>query len=595
MEVILTKENMRDPGNDPERQDEFEQLYNATIMMVDDEPITMEVVQAFLEEAGYHNFVLIEDSTEAMQAIEQKIPDLLLLDLIMPEVSGFEILEAVRAHPKFKHLPIIILTSSSDNQDKLEALDMGATDFLAKPVDPSELRLRVRNTLAAKAYVDQLAYYDPLTKLPNRHLFMERLEWSMKWSRRDRKNLALLSIELDQYDRISDTVGLFAGDEVLRQFAGRIQAVIRSIDLLGHFEIDEEADANLFHFDGGVFSLLLYHVRSDRSAALVAERILEAIREPLLLEDSETYITASIGIATYPAELVDSLSLLRLASRARDYAKNKAGDAFQFSSGAINTQYQKRLSIEGKLRKAIEGDEFVLHYQPKTDVKTNAIVGLEALLRWNNSDDGLIFPDRFIPIAEEIGLIVPIGEWVLSKACSQLTAWQQAGGNPVGLSVNLSSIHFQDQDLPAFISRIIVECGIDPGLLTLEVTESMLLDDIENKIGLMNRLKDIGIQLAIDDFGTGYSSLNYLRKLPIDELKIDRSFILDLSDDTNSKAVFSSIIFLSHNLGLTTVAEGVETEEQLQFLQKAKCDQYQGYYYSLPLTGTEVHELLFKN
>jgi diguanylate cyclase (GGDEF)-like protein len=276
----------------PDLQEESQRLLNATIFMVDDEPITMEVVQAFLEEAGYRNFVLMEKSTEAMASLEEKRPDLLLLDLVMPKVSGFDILKAVRAHPKLKHLPVIILTSSADNRDKLAALDLGATDFLAKPVDPSELRLRVRNTLAAKAYMDQLAFYDPLTKLPNRHLFMEQLEWSLNAARRNRENLALLNIELDQFNRISDTLGLLAGDEVLQHMALRIKEVIRSIDLLGHFEIDEYIPADLFHFDGGTFALLLHRIRNERNAALTAKRILEVIRAPLVVENTEIYMTA---------------------------------------------------------------------------------------------------------------------------------------------------------------------------------------------------------------------------------------------------------------------------------------------------------------
>ena len=592
MKPALKAESTTVIESTPKSQDEYRQLYSSTIMMVDDEPITMEVVQTFLEEAGYHNFVLIEESTEAMKAIELHCPDLLLLDLMMPEVSGFDILQAVRSHPKFKHLPIIILTSSSDNQDKLVALDLGATDFLAKPVDPSELRLRVRNTLAAKAYVDQLAYYDPLTQLPNRHLFMERLEWSMKWAKREGKTMALLSIELDQYDRISDMIGLFAGDEVLSQFADRIQKVIRSIDFLGHFEIDPEIDANLFRFEGGVFSLLLHRVRSERSAALVAERILDTIKKPILLEDTDTYITASIGIATYPAEQVESVTLLRLASSARDYAKNKGGDMFQFSSGEINTQYHNRLCLEAKLRKSLAKKELMLHYQPKVDVQTGTIKGVEALLRWNSGEDGLIFPDKFITIAEEIGLIVPIGEWVLGNACRQLKDWQQAGRQPITMSVNLSSLHFQEKELPSVVKRILDHSGLDPNMLILEVTESMLLDDIDSKIDLMKHLKDIGVKLSIDDFGTGYSSLNYLRRLPLDELKIDRSFVTDLGEDSTSRALFSSVVFLSHNLGLMTVAEGVEFEDQLSFLREHKCDQYQGFYFSPPLSSGEVFKLL---
>ena len=317
MKVVLKDEQAEVLEGRTTLQEDLQQLLDATIMMVDDEPTTMEVVQAFLEEAGYHNFVLIENSTQAMNALEETRPDVLLLDLIMPEVSGFDILEAVRKHPQFRHLPIIVLTSSSDPKDKLLALGLGATDFLAKPVDPSEMNLRVWNTLAAKAYVDQLAFYDPLTNLPNRHMFMERLEWALKWSKRYQERLALLSIELDQFDKISDTVGLFEGDEVLRQVAHRIQGVTRSVDLLVHCEIKEDADVSLFRFHGGVFSLLLHRLRSERSAALVAERILESLREPLVVQDTETYVTASIGIATYPTEDVDSVTLVRLASSAR--------------------------------------------------------------------------------------------------------------------------------------------------------------------------------------------------------------------------------------------------------------------------------------
>jgi diguanylate cyclase (GGDEF)-like protein len=592
MPSARAQEKMPERNNFPELQEECEQLLNATIVMVDDEPITMEVVKVFLEEAGYHNFVLIDKSSEAMAALEHQRPDLLLLDLNMPQVSGFDILKAIRTHPKLKHLPVIILTSSSDNQDKLAALDLGATDFLAKPVDPSELRLRVRNTLAAKAYMDQLAYYDSLTQLPNRYLFMERLEWSLKAARRSGEKLALLNIELDQFNKISDTLGLVAGDHVLRQLTLRIKEVVRGVDLLGHFAIDEYAPVNLFHFDGGVFSLLLHSIRSEQDAALVAQRILEAIRKALLVDNTEIYLTASIGIATYPTEDGDSVFMLQLASSAKDYAKNKGGDCFQFSSRQINTQYQQRLSLEAKLRKALDRNELVLHYQPKLDVQTNAITGVEALLRWHISEHGLIPPNQFIPMAEETGLMIPIGEWVLSHACQQLSEWQQTGKAPIGMAVNLSAVQFQNPEMPAVFKRIIETSGIDPQLLTLEITESSLLEDIESRIESMNRLKDLGLKLAIDDFGTGYSSLSYLKRLPLDELKIDRSFFVNLFEDTKSRALISSLIFLARNLNLRTVAEGVETKQQLLFLQKERCDQYQGFLFRPPLPRTELFELL---
>ena len=592
MQSAIAEKRLPEQNTASEVQEEFGQLQNATIVMVDDEPITMEVVQAFLEDAGYRNFVLIEKSSEAIAALERQRPDLLLLDLIMPQVSGFDILKAVRAHPKLNHLPVIILTSSSDNQDKLLALDLGATDFLAKPVDPSELRLRVRNTLAAKAYMDHLAFYNPLTKLPNRHLFMENLEWGLASARRNNENMALLSIELDKFDKISDTLGLLAGDDVLRQLTRRIKEVVRGVDLLGHFETDEYVPVNLFHFDGGVFTLLLLRLLDERNAALVAQRLLEAIRLPLLTQKTEIYLTASIGIATYPSEDVGSVSLLQLASSAKDYVKNNGGDSFQFSSRQINTQYQKRLSLEARLRKALDRNEFVLYYQPKLDVQTNTITGVEALLRWQISDKTLVPPNKFIPIAEETGLMVPIGEWVLNQACTQLSAWQQAGKAPIGMAVNLSAVQFQKQDMPAVFKRIIEKSGIDPQLLTLEVTESMLLENLDSKIESMNRLKDLGLKLAIDDFGTGYSSLSYLKKLPLDELKIDRSFFIDLFEDKKSRALLTSLLYLSRNLKLLTVAEGVETKEQLNFLKKEGCDQYQGFLFSPPVPAQKLFGML---
>lgn len=564
-------------------------LKDATIMIVDDEPINIDVVQAFLEEENYHNFVTVEDSTKALTTLEETRPDLLLLDLKMPEVSGFEILEAARANQKFKHLPIIILTASTDTENKLRALDLGATDFLSKPLDQSELGLRVRNILTAKAYLDQLAFYDPLTKLPNRDLFLEELSWSLQAATRHREQLALLNIEIDDFEKVKNTMGLSAGDKLLCLVVERIQNVIRKVDMLGRSNNTEDGSAILFQLDSSAFSLLLNRIHNAENAAIVAKRITNTIGEPISLNDSEIYVTASIGIATYPPESSDPNQLLCLASGAKDFAKKQGGDYIQFSSEEINKTYKKRLKLVARLRKAIQENEFVLYYQPKVNVNTGKLQGVEALLRWQ-AVEGMISPAKFIPLAEETGLIVPIGEWVLREACRQLNEWHQAGIKTISMAVNLSVKQFNDTDFMDKIQNIITDSEIDTQYLTLELTESLLIQDVEEKINTLKKLKKIGLKLSIDDFGTGYSSLSYLRKLPVDELKIDRSFIMEVTDCADSRAIVSSIVYLARSLNLFTVAEGIEKQEELDFLKSLKCDQYQGFLYSRPVPA----EKLFK-
>lgn len=573
--------------------DSFRTLQDASIMIVDDESITMDVVQTYLEEFGYKKFIQLEDSREAIRVLEETAPDILLLDLVMPEVSGFDILQSVRRHPKFKFLPVIILTASSDSESKLRALDLGATDFLAKPVDQSELGLRVRNTLAAKAYVDQLAYYDPLTKLPNKLMFQDCYNWALKKVKRDKTKLALLNIALNNFDIINASFGAEAGDEILCQISQRIVAVVRDVDLVSRSVSDNEESVNLFRVEGARFLLLLDKIQSSGCAALVAERLIQAIKEPLPFADTNIYPTVCIGIATCPDEGNDGVTLQKLAASAKDYARSKGESSFQFSSASINAIYEKRFRLESKLRKALEEEELVLHYQPKVSVKTGAILGVEALLRWNDRAGGrLVPPDDFIPLSEETGLIIPFGEWVLNEACKQLVKWIEVGKVPVSMSVNLSVKQFSTPDFFDSVKRIIDSSGVNPELLKLEITESLLMDDIEEKISTLRQLKNLGVKLSLDDFGTGYSSLKYLSKFPLDELKIDKHFMVDVSCNSDSQAIVSSIIFLSRSLGLVTVAEGVETEEQLNFLRENDCEQYQGFLFSRPLPENEITQLL---
>jgi diguanylate cyclase (GGDEF)-like protein len=571
--------------------EKYQGLKDAKIMIVDDESINIHVVQAFLEEEKYRNFVIVDDSRQAMKLLEKTRPDIMLLDLLMPNVSGFDILSAVRVHSKFKYLPVVILTASIETQDKLKALDLGATDFLAKPVDPSELCLRVRNTLAAKAYQDQLTYYDAQTKLPNRNLLLEDLSWALKTAKGNKKQLALLSIEIDKFDRIKDTIGLSAGDGVLRLVANRIQKVIREFDVHRRSADDEVTRMALFHLDSGSFSLIIDQLDAADYAAMVAERIIKKLRNPLRVSGSDIYVTVSIGIATTPPESDKSSELLRLASSAKDYAKKQGGDSFQFSSSAINVIYKKRLNLEVKLREALRKKEFALYYQPKVDIISGVVKGVESLLRWE-SDESIVLPGDFIPLAEDTGLIIPIGQWVLSEACRQLKVWHQSARNPITMAVNISAKQFSDPNFLSTLKQIIDSSKIDARFLTLELTESLLIGNIDEKIKVMKSMKDIGLKLSIDDFGTGYSSLNYLRKLPLDELKIDRSFIMEVPTKKDSRAIVATIVFLARRLGLSTVAEGVEKKEELEFMQKLGCNQYQGFFFSRPVPSKELTKLL---
>ncbi len=566
-------------------------LKHSSIMIVDDEPINIDVVQAFLEEDGYTDFVTVEDSRKVLETLEQKAPDLLLLDLMMPHISGFEILQLIRSQDKFKFLPVIILTAATDTANKLRALELGATDFLAKPLDQSELSLRVRNTLAAKAYQDQLAYYDPITRLPNRQLFQEELSWALENNNHYHEQVVLLSIEIDSFASVKDTVGVDAGDRALQVIAQRIELVVRNSDIIGDAGIAANVKLRLFHFGSYAFAVLLSRIADAESAAPVADRILEEIRLPIKIGTRELGFTASIGIASYPNDSHEATDLMRLASRAMDYVKQRGGNQLQFSSSAISSMYEKHMKLETDLRQALKNQEFLLYYQPQIDLDSGVVTGAEALLRWD-SPEGFIPPNDFIPLAEKTGLILPIGEWALTEACRQLKEWQQLEIGPLYLSCNISVKHLSDDQFIHKVKNIIDASGIDPQFLTLELTESVLIEDVEEKIELLVQLKELGVKLSIDDFGTGYSSFSYLRKLPIDELKIDRSFVMEITTHSASRAIVSTIVYLAKNLNLLTVAEGIEKLEELKFMRKHGCKLFQGFYCSPAVPNDQFLALL---
>lgn len=573
-----------------ERRSLLHALKDAKVMIVDDEPIMIEVVQAFLEDAGYTNFLTTEDSTQALDMMLRQRPDVLLLDLIMPGKSGFELLREIRSEPALRYMPVIVLTAASDSDTKLQALELGATDFLSKPVDASELVLRLRNALAFKAYQDQLAYNDSLTGLPNRQLFLERLAWTLKLAHRHGKQCALLQVGLDRFKQINDTLGHEMGDEVLKAVARRLTDSLRDTDTLSMLD-DREDAVSLSRLAGDEFMVLISEVNHGEDASIIARRLLETMKLPFTLGGQELFVSISVGIVLFPHDGSQGSDLLTHVDLAMTQAKQNGRNTYAFYSPEANARSFERLQLETALRKAIDKNELEVYYQPKVEAATGRILGAEALLRWNHPDLGAISPVRFIPLAEETGLILSLGEQVLMRACSDAVKWQLAGCN-LPVSVNVSSLQFRRGNMPAVIQASLNATGLQPGNLIVELTESLLMDNAQANIDMLHAIGSLGVRLSMDDFGTGYSSLSYLKKFPLYEIKIDRTFVRDLPNDTGSAAIVSAVIAMARGLGLKVTAEGVETTDQLSFLKTHGCDKIQGFLFSRALPMHEFSALM---
>lgn len=437
-----------------------------------------------------------------------------------------------------------------------------------------------------------LAYYDSLTNLPNRALFKDRLNQTLLIAKRHQRILAILFLDLNNFKRINDTLGHPAGDELLKQVACRLSNCIRRSDSISRYSADEFS-AVVARLGGDEFTMLLTEIAHVHDTIKVAQRILDAIAQPFDIKGQEVFITASIGIAIYPIDGEDVDTLLKNCDTAMYHAKNEGRNNYKFYEQSLNKTALDILTLENNLRKALDKQEFRVYYQPRIDIRTRNVVGFEALIRWRHSQKGIIPPSEFIPIAEETGLIIPIGEWVLNEACKQNKTWQAAGFTPVFISVNLSGKQFKQQNLIKVIDHAMSEVRLDPKYLELEITES-IIQDTKSTAGILRELRNLGLKIAVDDFGTGYSSLSYLRRFPLDTLKIDRSFVKDIAKDPDSEAIVKAIIAMAHCLKLKVIAEGVETEEQLKFLSDEGCDEFQGYLISPPLPADEVVRFLAK-
>ena len=586
-----------------------------TLLLVDDEEDVIASLERLLKYDGY-NILHANSGRQGLEMLAKYNIGVVISDQRMPEMSGVEFLAQVKE--LYPETVRIVLSGSADFDSVREAINQGAIyKFFSKPWDNEVLRVDVmeafwRQELAHEkahllqeiqaangqlaqvnlelaaavenkdAQIERIAHYDALTDLPNRILFLDRLDQELARAHRDNRMVAVMSLDLDRFKQINDSYGHPIGDQLLQAVAGRLTSQIRACDTVARTAGDE-------------FGVVLTGLKATHDAAEVAQKLLDSFaHNPISVGDCEIFITLSMGISIYPVDGLNTTTLLKNAEAAQHQAKDEGRNNFQFYAGHMNASAWQRLNLETELRRAIEREEFMLYYQPKVDMDSEKIVGVEALLRWQSPERGLVTPGDFIPLLEETGLILPVGEWVLRAACKQARTWIAAGLPDVHIAVNLSTLQFRQPDFAGMVLGILTENGLDPalGAIELELTESLLMSNAEGAIDTLNKLHEAGIRFSIDDFGTGYSSLSYLKRFPISSLKIDQSFVHDLSSDRDDEAIVSAIIALGHSLGLSIIAEGVETTAQLAKLRKMGCNEIQGYLFSRPVSAAAMTDLL---
>lgn len=430
-----------------------------------------------------------------------------------------------------------------------------------------------------ESHLEYLAYHDVLTQLPNRQLFRDRLQHAISMARMAKSQVAVLFLDLDRFKKINDSLGHEFGDQLLCEVAERLKKCARDVDTVARISGDE-------------FGIVLDQISSVENVILVAEEIRRSLDKVIEVDDYKLFLTVSIGISMYPQDGKTVVSLLKCADAAMHQAKQLGRDNYRFYTSGVNERASELLRLEGALRQAVDQDRLVVHYQPQVDLETGSVIGVEALVRWLHPEQGMISPADFIPLAEETGLIVSIGEWVLRSACSQCQQWQDQGYEPIRISVNMSARQFNQKNVVAMVTEVLAQTGLDPNYLDLEITESVLMNDVNSAIDTMTQLHELGVQLSIDDFGTGYSSLAYLKRFPIDTLKIDQSFVRDVVTDSNDAAIATTIIDLARNMNLSVIAEGIEDEAQRHFLYSHGCRYGQGYLFSRPQSVQDIEAYL---
>ncbi|MBI5659280.1 MAG: EAL domain-containing protein [Nitrosomonadales bacterium] len=586
-----------------------------TLLLVDDEENIISALARQLREDGY-TILRAGSGRQGLELLADHKVGVIISDQRMPEMTGVEFLGKVKGlYPKTVRM---VLSGYADLESVKEAINRGAIyKFITKPWDEETLRavvreafehhdlmqkkeqlaLEIQSANAAMAdisldlsrlvaqqntQIERISRYDPLTGLPNRLSFLDRLDQELAHALRDNRMVAVMFVDLDRFQQINDSFGHPAADRLLHAVAERLKSCVRASDTVARMGGDE-------------FAFVLADIKDAKDAGEIARKILDSLaRDPVTVGDNEIFVAASIGISLYPSDGQDSIALIKNADAALYYAKNEGRNNYQYYAAQMNASARQRLTLETELRRALEREEFVLHYQPKVNLASGKISGVEALLRWQSAEHGLVPPGEFITLLEETGLILPVGEWVLRTVCEQARAWKQAGFPATRIAVNLSAMQFRQPDLAGAILEILRRSDLDfcTGSLELELTESMLMRNVDRAITTLGRLREMGVHISIDDFGTGYSSLSYLKRFPINSLKIDQSFVRDISGGSNDRAIVGAIIALGHSLGLQVTAEGVETVEQLDYLRKARCDEMQGYLFSRPVPAEEIARLL---
>ncbi|HAJ60286.1 MAG TPA: GGDEF domain-containing response regulator [Cyanobacteria bacterium UBA8543] len=563
------------------------------ILVIEDEEFLRENIVELLDAEGFE-VISAENGHDGINLAKAMVPDLILCDVMMPRIDGYGVLMALRHESTTAAVPFIFLTAKAAKADFRQGMELGADDYLTKPFTRAELLGAIASRLKkqaavqqryhtelkhAKEQLDYLIYNDSLTNLPNRLALRERFKQVQPTDTSNAKLVTILSVSLDRFNQINDNLGQDVGDLLLKAVAERLTTCVDNQDTIAHLNASQ-------------FAIILANIQHKKEAGEIAQTILNKLSQTFVLTGQEIFITASIGIAFYPHNGVDIEQLLNHANTAMTKAKQQGGDQHEFYTAALNLGSSERLALQSSLRHALEREELQVYYQPQVDLHTGKIVGAEALVRWQHPERGLVSPDKFIPIAEETGLIVPIGEWVLQTACKQTKIWQTAGFPTLRIAVNLSSRQFSQLDLRKQLVQILLDTGLDPKYIELELTETMLVQNTEVAIRRLNALKSLGVEIAIDDFGTGYSSLSYLQQFPFDTLKIDRCFIQNITDNLSKAAITKAIIEMAKNLNLKLVAEGVETEAELSFIHQYKCDMMQGYLFSRPVPDRDFEELL---